>query len=232
MATLTVPPRTPSPKVRIRSLSFDSPPARMSITPVEESPFSKSTGSLRTLESYDGIENITTGGFRPANVLLPLNTKMSDESILSDTSSVSSSVTSSPSNSEGSNTMQLCTEEEEGEATEEEKSAASSPLPLQDQRQRQRQRPHPLAFSQTALAKDEAVAAPGPTSPFLYQDTSCPMYSPWLVRVVLNIYDVHRLDWMSIAELIERVWGVRSSSADVLGILSDNGRVLNRRWWD
>jgi len=129
--------------------------------------------------------------------------------------------------------MQLCTEEEDEETEEEKPTPPSSlSLPLQDQRQRQRQRPHPLAFSQTALAEDEAVAAPGPTSPFLYQDTSYPMYSPWLVRVVLDMYDVHRLDWMSIAEPIERVWGVRSSSADVLGILSDNGRVLNRRWWD
>jgi hypothetical protein len=57
------------------------------------------------------------------------------------------------------------------------------------------------------------------------------MYSPWLVRVVLDMYDVRGMDWMSIAEPIERVWGVRTSSADVLGILSANGRV-GRRWWD
>jgi hypothetical protein len=69
-------------------------------------------------------------------------------------------------------------------------------------------------------------------SPFVYQDTTCPMYSPWLVRVVLDMHDVHRLDWMSIAEPIERVWGVRTSSAEVLDILSDNGRVSNRQWWD
>jgi hypothetical protein len=37
---------------------------------------------------------------------------------------------------------------------------------------------------------------------------------------------------MSIAEPIERLWGVRTSTAEVLDILSDNGRVLNRQWWD
>jgi hypothetical protein len=57
------------------------------------------------------------------------------------------------------------------------------------------------------------------------------MYSPWLVRVVLDLYDVRGLDWMSIAEPVERLWGVQTSSAEVLNILSDNGRV-HRQWWD
>jgi hypothetical protein len=58
------------------------------------------------------------------------------------------------------------------------------------------------------------------------------MYSPWLVRAVLDLYDVRGLDWMSIAEPVEHIWGVQTSTAEVLGILSDNGRVNNRRWWD
>lgn len=58
------------------------------------------------------------------------------------------------------------------------------------------------------------------------------MYSPWLVQVVLNLYDVMGLDWMSIAEPVYRRWGVQTSSAEVLDILSDNGRVLGRKWWD
>jgi hypothetical protein len=96
---------------------------------------------------------------------------------------------------------------------------------------RRRPRPHPLSFTQQTSPDNNNVAV-GPTSPFLYQDTSFPMYSPWLVRVVLDMYDVRGLDWMEIADPIERVWGVQTSSADVLGILSDNGRVPNRRWWD
>ncbi|KAF1829505.1 hypothetical protein BDW02DRAFT_146464 [Decorospora gaudefroyi] len=202
MAAFMVPPRTPSPKVRIRSMSFDSPSSRMSVTPIEDSPYSKSTGSIRTLASYDAIKAST---LRPVNILLPLNTKMSDESILSTTSSASSSVASSPTNSESN--MEMC---------------ADSPSSTK--------RPHPLAFAQS-IDYEEKVALE-PASPFLYQDTSFPMYSPWLVRVVLDMYDVHGLDWMSIAEPIERVWGVRTSSADVLDILSGNGRVKNRRWWD
>jgi hypothetical protein len=143
-------------------------------------------------------------------MLLPLNTKMSDDSILSDTSSATSSATSSPS-SAGSETEFF-----------------TNPPP--SRRRRRRPRPHPLTFAQPTSHDNDAVVEP--TSPFLYQDTSFPMYSPWLVRVVLDMYDVRGLDWMAIADPIERVWGVQTSSADVLGILSDNGRVPNRRWWD
>lgn len=58
------------------------------------------------------------------------------------------------------------------------------------------------------------------------------MYSPFLVRVVLDLYDVRGMDWMSIAEPVERIRGVPTSTAEVLDILSDNGRVGNRKWWD
>lgn len=150
---------------------------------------------------------------RSIQMLLPLNTKMSDESILSDASSAASSATSSPS-SAGSETEFF-----------------SNPPPPSHSSRRRRPRPHPLSFAQQTSREDNVVVAE-PTSPFLYQDTSCPMYSPWLVRVVLDMYDVRGLDWMAIADPIERVWGVQTSSADVLGILSDNGRVPNRRWWD
>lgn len=150
---------------------------------------------------------------RSIQMLLPLNTKMSDESILSDASSAASSATSSPS-SAGSETEFF----------------SNPPPPPSHSSRRRRPRPHPLSFAQQTSRDNDVVAEP--TSPFLYQDTSCPMYSPWLVRVVLDMYDVRGLDWMAIADPIERVWGVQTSSADVLGILSDNGRVPNRRWWD
>lgn len=212
MATMMVPPRTPSPKVRIRAQSFDSPSSRMTITPIEESPCSKSTGAIvaKPFPRHDVLKAAEQGAIRPVSILLPLHTKMSDDSIMSEDSDTSSSVASSPTDSEGD--MDLC---------------ADSPLPSPC---KPRQRPHPLAFAQTIAYDENSVAEP--PSPFLYQDPSYPMYSPWLVRVVLDFYDVRGLDWMSIAEPIERIWGVRTSTADVLDILSNNGRVLNRQWWD
>jgi hypothetical protein len=205
MANLMAPPRTPSPKVRIRSQSFDSPSSRISVTPIDDSPYSKSTGSIKTLASYDAVKAAAQGALRSVNVIPPLNTKMSDESILSDTSSALSSNSSSPTKFESN--MHLCTDSS-----------------------KQRQCPHPLAFAQSINYEEQTAETS--MSPFVYQDMTCPMYSPWLVRMVLDMHDVHRLDWMSIAEPIERVWGVRTSSAEVLDILSDNGRVSDRRWWD
>ena len=210
MAMIMAPPRTPSPKVRIRSYSFDSPSSRISVTPIEESPFSKSTGSIvsKPFPRLDVLEAAAHGEFQPRTVLLPLHTKMSDESIMSESSSTPSSVASSPTESEGD--------------------MEDSPLLPQ---QRERQRPHPLTFCQS-VSNEEATPIDEPESPFQYQDRNYPMYSPWLVRAVLDLHDVRGLDWMSIAEPVQRVWGVKTSSAEVLAILSDNGRVVGRRWWD
>jgi hypothetical protein len=97
--------------------------------------------------------------------------------------------------------------------------------------QREPQRPHPLTFCQS-VTYENATPVEEQSSPFQYQDTSYTMYSPWLVRAVLDLHDVRGLDWMSIAEPVERIWGVRTCTAEVLAILSDNGRVNNRRWWD
>lgn len=57
------------------------------------------------------------------------------------------------------------------------------------------------------------------------------MFDPRLVRLVLSLYDERGLDWMDIAEVVSRGWGVRTGSAEVLSILSGNGRV-GREWWD
>ncbi|KAF2849091.1 hypothetical protein T440DRAFT_137368 [Plenodomus tracheiphilus IPT5] len=211
MATITIPPRTPSPKVRIRSQSFDTPSSRISVTPLEESPFSKSTGSIATKSMRHHAATAQHGAVPSINVLLPLHTKMSDESILSDASSASSSIASSPTDSESN--MDLC---------------ADSPSPSPSI---ERERPHPLAFAQT-IDYNEPSIEQQQTSPFLYQDTSYQMYSPLLVKVVLDLCDVRGLDWMSIAEPVERIWGVKTCAAEVLDILSSNGRVLNRQWWD
>lgn len=210
MTTIVAPLRTPSPKVRIRSQSFDSPSSRFTDTPVDESPFSKSSGSLATkaLPHHDVLGASQQGILQPLNVLLPLHTKMSDESIMSDSSSAASSPI------------------DPGEDIDIEKDSPPSSV------HRQRQRPHPLTFCQSTTDNESSIDDEQPSSPFLYQDTTFPMYSPWLVRVVLDMHDVRGLDWMSIAEPVERMWGVQTNSAEVLSILSDNGRVHNRRWWD
>lgn len=211
MATIIVPPRTPSPKVRIRSQSFDTPSSRFSVTPIEDSPCSKSTSAIcKPLPRHDVLRAAEQGEIQQVNVLLPLHTKMSDESIMSEASSDSSSDSSSPTDFE----MDLDFMED------------SPRLPTLNERQR----PHPLAFCQS-INYDEVAPAEEPPSPFLYQDTAYPMHSPWLVRAVLELYDIRGLDWMTIAEPIERIWGVKTTVAEVLDILSDNGRV-NRIWWD
>jgi hypothetical protein len=66
----------------------------------------------------------------------------------------------------------------------------------------------------------------------LHEDPDSEFIDPWLVRVVLDLYDVRRYDWMMIAEPIQRVWGIRTSSAVVLSILQRNGRVARTMWWD
>ncbi|EOA85403.1 hypothetical protein ACJQWK_06715 [Exserohilum turcicum] len=253
MATNVVAPQTLSPRVRIRSLSFDSPSEHAGEPSMEGCPLTKSPGSqLKRLPSYDAMDGgVTLGVCRSTDVLPPLNTKMSDESLLSDTLSFSSSpcttssITTSPSSSGSSSDA-----DSDSDSDSDPDSDTDTPLPPSTpfEESQHRQRPHPLTFSQnsttttttTTTATTTTITttpsptdmAPSPISPFLYQDTSCPMYSPWLVCAVLDMHDVRRLDWMCIAEPIERIWGVRTTSADVLGILSDNGRVNRRRWWD
>ncbi|KAF1914782.1 hypothetical protein BDU57DRAFT_304563 [Ampelomyces quisqualis] len=210
MATICPPPRTPSPKVRIRSRSFDSPSSRLAFSPIQESPFSKSTGAI-ALSRDNALKAGEQGELEPANVLLPLHTKMSGESVMSVASSASSSGASSSSGTE-----------EDGD------SMSDIPSP---RTHLARQRPHPPTLCQSVTC-DATPIEEQACSPFLYQDKSYPMYSPWLVRAVLDLYDIRGLDWMSIADPIERFWGVQTNSAEVLSILSDNGRVRNRRWWD
>jgi hypothetical protein len=86
--------------------------------------------------------------------------------------------------------------------------------------------PHPLTFS-------HSITYDTPASPLPYQNTSSSRaYSPWLAHIVLHLHDVRGLDWMGIAEPVQRVWGVVTSSGEVLDILSEYGRVSGRTWWD
>ncbi|KAE8833281.1 hypothetical protein PTNB73_05328 [Pyrenophora teres f. teres] len=224
MYALATMPRTPSPKVRIRSQSFDSPGSggsRSSITPIEHySPFSKSTGAIKTLTSYEAIKAVAEKVMRPLGVMLsPLNTKMSDDEEEEEEEEESDIESSSSSNSSPSSSPTT---------TSFHSAVPSSRVSTSSASRRSNRRSHPLAETHSVSDTVEFE----PTSPFLYQDTSFAMYSPWLVRVVLDMYDVRGLCWMDIADPIERVWGVQTSSAEVLGILSDNGRVGVRRWWD
>lgn len=213
------PPRTPSPKIRIhRSQSFDSPSSKVSVTPIDDSPYSKSTGAItKPLPRYDAVRAAEQAMVSRNRVLL--QTKMSDESLMSDASSASSSAASSPiSDSEDGSQFGLFSS-----GSPELPSAPSPPV-----RQSARHRPADINTTPDALPQPPQILS---SSLAIYQDTSVPMFDPWLVRVVLDMYDVRGFDWMMIAEPIERMWGFRTSSAEVLGILAGNGRI-GRRWWD
>ncbi|KAB2572977.1 hypothetical protein DBV05_g8361 [Lasiodiplodia theobromae] len=53
-----------------------------------------------------------------------------------------------------------------------------------------------------------------------------------LEKIVLELFDVQHLDWMMIAEPLQRLYGLDVDSAAVLGILQENGRVQKTMWWD
>lgn len=208
--------RTPSPKIRIhRSQSFDSPSSRISVTPIDDSPYSKSTSAIsKPLPRYDAL-GAAEHAIRARKPIV-LHTKMSDESMLS---SASSSESSSP------------TSDNEAFGLFSESPAAPSPVPITI-------RAHPQRRARPSNVKTKPDVMPAPPEILssslamsIYQDPTVPMYDPWLVRVVLDMYDIRGFDWMMIAEPIERIWGFKTSSAEVLGILSNNGRV-GRRWWD
>jgi hypothetical protein len=218
-ALLSAPPRTPSPKIRIhRSQSFDSPSSRISVTPIEDSPYSKSTGSItipKPFPRYDALKAAEHSIV--ARNRVTLQTKMSDDSLMSDvSSSSSSSSTSSPTESEDGSQFGLFTS---GSPT------IPSPSP---EYPAPRHRPANINTAPTERPPPPEILS---STLSVYQDMSTPMYDPWLVRVVLDMYDVRGFDWTMIAEPIERIWGFHTCTAEVLGILSGNGR-LGPRWWD
>ncbi|KAJ4288422.1 hypothetical protein N0V90_011657 [Kalmusia sp. IMI 367209] len=212
MATRFVaPPRTPSPKIRIhRSQSFDSPSSRVSVTPIDDSPYSKSTSAIaKPLPRYNALSAAEHAIVARKTVVL--HTRMSDESMLS---SASSSAASSPTS--------------DGEAFGLFSSGSPSVPEVSPAHVERRARPADINIKPNSFPTPPEILS---STLSIYQDTSVPMYDPWLVRVVLDMYDIRGFDWTMIAEPIERIWGFRTSSAEVLGILSGNGRV-GRRWWD
>ncbi|KAF3040176.1 hypothetical protein E8E11_004655 [Didymella keratinophila] len=203
-ALLAAPPRTPSPKVRIRSqsFSFDSPSSITRLnasTPIEESPFSKSTGSININKTVP-----------QHHVLLPLRTKMSEESLSDSSSAMSISTASSPTRSEHDVTLRDTLEDEttdrlmdlpEGnllglfEHAAPRRSGAltshpprplfppgvpSSPVsPRATHSSAKRPRLSPPDIS---LPKPDPTLT-GPVSPFAFQDPESSMTSPWLGTV-------------------------------------------------
>lgn len=243
MAATRLPPplRTPSPKVRIhRSQSFDSPTSRISITPIEDSPFSKSTGSItRLLPHYDALQGAEYA-LKQRNTAT-LRTRLSKDSFLSDNTSSADYSSTSSSPIEGGSS--------DGDESQYRLFSSGSPLPpssypsspspspspqIQPMRPAPRARPLDLgAPGFAAMSSPPSSSADMMMSPALsmYQDTSAPMYDPWLVRVVLDMFDIRGFEWTVIAEMVMRRWGFRTCSSEVLGILSGNGRV-GRQWWD
>ncbi|KAL1630224.1 hypothetical protein SLS56_005049 [Neofusicoccum ribis] len=53
-----------------------------------------------------------------------------------------------------------------------------------------------------------------------------------LEKIVLELFDVQHLDWMIIAEPLQRLYGLDVDSAAVLGILQEHGRIQKTTWWD
>lgn len=53
-----------------------------------------------------------------------------------------------------------------------------------------------------------------------------------LEKIVLELFDVQHLDWMMIAEPLQRLYGLDVDSAAVLGILQEHGRIQRTTWWD
>lgn len=51
-------------------------------------------------------------------------------------------------------------------------------------------------------------------------------------QLVLELFDGQKVAWMMIAEPLQRLYELDVSSAVVLGILQDHGRVKKTVWWD
>ncbi|KAF2642110.1 hypothetical protein P280DRAFT_397653 [Massarina eburnea CBS 473.64] len=223
------PPRTPSPKIRIhRSQSFDSPSSRISVTPIEDSPYSKSTGSIALyIPRYDALSAAEQGMIVGRSKVM-LHTNPSDDSLMSDTSSSATSATSSVANSPTQSHKHGAQFGLFAASTpiipSPSPSSTSSPPPKNESMR-------PKTWSHRPANIDTKPPNPPAPSLALYQDESTPMYDPWLVRVVLDLYDIRGFEWTVIADMVGKMWGFRTCSADVLGILTGNGRI-GRRWWD
>ncbi|KAF1998373.1 hypothetical protein P154DRAFT_250307 [Amniculicola lignicola CBS 123094] len=244
-ALLMAPPRTPSPKIRIhRSQSFNSPSSRLSITPIDDAPYTKSASNLplaRPLPAYDALKAAESAmvaqrhGFGRGNVIL--HTKMSDEDMdmdMSDTDSDGlSSINSSPTspNSPGSDSPfgLFAT----GSPTlPPAPSPSLSPSPSLHSEPYTPTAPLLSRIHAPDIYPPSILPASSSLSIDIFQDPTSPMFDPWLVRVVLDMFDIRGMNWMMIAHWVERGWSVRTNSAEVLGILEANGRIRGRVWWD
>ncbi|KKY26941.1 hypothetical protein UCDDS831_g00989 [Diplodia seriata] len=74
--------------------------------------------------------------------------------------------------------------------------------------------------------------APDPPLPHHLRHHQAEPRTTVLEKIVLELFDVQHLDWMMIAEPLQRLYGLDVDSAAVLGILQDNGRVQKTMWID
>lgn len=68
--------------------------------------------------------------------------------------------------------------------------------------------------------------------PYAPEPPSCQEPRTVLEKIVLELFDVQHLDWMMIAEPLQRLYGLDVDSAAVLGILQEHGRIQRTTWWD
>ena len=233
--------RTPSPKIRIhRSQSFDYSPSSKSatsITPIDDSPYSKSTSAIPFAGTLASMHDLRT-----RSIMLNKGLNISDESMSSTSDSMSIDEDEEPESPTTSSTSQ------ESGYLRFASSASPTTSPRVPIQHHIHDPPSILPSPHNTLqithlspprpsSHRTTPQQPSPTPSFSshispYQDPATPMQDPWLVRMVLDMYDVRGFDWTMIAEPLQRCWGVSTTSAEVLGILAGNGRVGGRVWWD
>ncbi|KAF1952110.1 hypothetical protein CC80DRAFT_508168 [Byssothecium circinans] len=203
-ARFAPPPRTPSPKIRIhRSQSFDSPSSRISVTPIDDSPYSKSTGSIaKPLPRYNALQAAEQAMVIGRNKVM-LHTNLSDDSLISDSSSAASSPTDG---SENGSQFGLFTS-----------GSPVPPSPSPSPQVESMRKGSAARSSRPSSINTRPATLPSPpeilsSSLAIYQDTSVPMHDPWLVRMVLDLYDTRGFDWTVIADMVERMWGFRAGA--------------------
>jgi hypothetical protein len=97
-----------------------------------------------------------------------------------------------------------------------------------------------LASTDSSVSQDDIVIDVSPNilhgddqqaSPLSFTNTDS-VLDPKLVILVLDLYDRQRFEWTMIAEPIQRMWGIEATSATILAILQQHGRIQRTLWWD
>lgn len=81
----------------------------------------------------------------------------------------------------------------------------------------------------TILQSSDHLASPLEAS---FVNAASDLEDSKLVNIVLDLYDRQHFEWTMIAEPIQRVWGIKATSATILAILQQHGRIQRTLWWD